>query len=80
MQDQNVINQQEWENEGNWSGWLQTYRSERDTRLFVPKRNPRMGWTINFAHRGGWWYLLGLLIVPIGFTLLFLLVLLSRQH
>lgn len=27
------------------------YRDAADPRLFVPKRNPAFGWTINLAHR-----------------------------
>jgi uncharacterized membrane protein len=29
-----------------------------------------MGWTLNFAHRGAWWSLLGLCTVPIGLVIL----------
>jgi uncharacterized membrane protein len=35
---QNAINQHEWEQPGNWTGWFGTYSSPRDTRLFVPNR------------------------------------------
>ena len=73
MDNQELINQQEWERRENWSGWLGTYRSARDTRVWVPKRNPALGSTLNFAHRGAWWSLVGLLTVPLGFVVLFLL-------
>ncbi|MDO5027332.1 MAG: PH domain-containing protein [Tissierellia bacterium] len=29
------------------------YKNENDTRLFVPKRNPAMGWTINIGNKSG---------------------------
>ena len=74
MNDQNAINQREWENPDNWRGWLCTYRSARDTRVWVPKKNPKLGVTINFAHAAAWWNLLGIMSVPLGFLLLFVLV------
>ena len=75
MNDQDVINQQEWSRDENWTWWR--YRSERDTRLWVPKRN-RMGWTLNFARRGSYWTMLGLCIVPLGFLLLLALLQIAR--
>jgi len=48
------------------------YSSPRDTRTLVPKRNPAMGMTLNFAHRRAYWWLAGILIVPLGLLLLFL--------
>jgi uncharacterized membrane protein len=78
MDDQEFINRQEWERPDNWTGWMCIYRSARDTRIWVPKRNPAMGLTLNFAHRGSWWSLLGLSIIPLGLILLFLLVRLFR--
>ena len=73
------VNQAEWERPENWSGWLGTYRSVRDTRLFVPRRVPTRGWALNLAHRASWWTLLGLFTVPLGFLLLFVLVTIARS-
>lgn len=82
MPDQNAINQQEWENPGNWKsvGFLIYYRSRRDSRLLVP-RPPNPRWpvlarseTVNVGHRRAWWMMLGLSSVPIGLLLLFVLV------
>ena len=70
--EQERINQQEWEHPENWSRWS-VYRSSRDTRLWVPKSNPRLGWTLNFAHPDAWWSCLGLFTVPLGLLLLFVL-------
>jgi uncharacterized membrane protein len=37
-----------WRDPENWRGLL--YVCEQDPRVVVPKRNPIMGWTINWAH------------------------------
>lgn len=47
---QDKINQEEWENPDNWSS---IYFSKKDSRTCVPKRNPKHGWTINFATPSG---------------------------
>ena len=73
MDNQEVINQLEWERAENWTGWLGTYRSAKDTRIWVPKRTAALGWTLNFAHRAAWWSVLGLLTVPFGLVVLLLL-------
>ena len=72
MPDQDAINEQEWTRPENW-GRFGTYRSARDTRFLVPKRNPRMGWTFNLARRGAVWAMWGPALVPLGFLLLFVL-------
>lgn len=64
-------NQREWENPANWSGGVfGIYRSDRDSRTWVPKRNPRMGWTLNFSRRLSWLWLAGLVAGPIIVMLL----------
>lgn len=72
--DQNRINQAEWENPANWSGprWAAVYFSKRDTRTVVPKRIPRMGWTMNLGHSAGVFWLMGALV---GIPLLVILIL-----
>lgn len=52
---QQEINQNEWSKPENWSGpkLLGFYSSKKDTRLWVPKRIPSFGWTINFGNRWG---------------------------
>ena len=55
------------------------YSSKADDRIWVPKRNPRMGLTLNFAHAGAWWSLLGLSIVPLAFVLFVFLLWLDRR-
>jgi len=33
---------------GNWKGII--YFNRKDSRIIVPKLNPQMGWTLNFAN------------------------------
>jgi hypothetical protein len=67
---QTEINQEEWENQANWSGFgpYQAYFSKRDSRIFVPSRVWIPTWTawkgpikgpstINFGHRWGFFAL-----------------------
>ena len=62
---QDEINRAEWENPENWSDNLVgVYFSKRDTRVWVPKRNPGLGWTLNMARREGAWWLVGLIVAP----------------
>jgi uncharacterized membrane protein len=44
----------EWANPQNWNGWFGTYVSPRDPRIIVPRRIPKIGWTLNFAHVLSW--------------------------
>jgi uncharacterized membrane protein len=76
--DQEQINEQEWNRPENWSGWLGIYRSEHDTRIWVPKRNASAGWTPNLAHRDGRLFLAALFTVPLGFLLLAILLAIFR--
>jgi uncharacterized membrane protein len=78
VESQEAINRREWEDPANWRGWLCIYRGARDTRVWVPKRNRKFGVTINFAHPAAWWNLLGIMSVPLGFLLLFVLLQLAR--
>jgi uncharacterized membrane protein len=83
MGTQDVIDQREWENPTNWV-WGIAYHSGRDSRWMVPKRPMKwgpirqIGWTLNFAYRRSWWMLLGLSIVPLGFTLLAILLTMGK--
>jgi uncharacterized membrane protein len=46
-----------WRDPAHWSdGLLGCYFAKADPRLWVPKRNPALGWTLNMGHpRAGWW-------------------------
>lgn len=65
--EQRKINREQWRNPENWGGpkWLCVYFSKRDSRVWVPKRIPWMGWTLNLAKNGGvyWLFLLILFLV-----------------
>jgi hypothetical protein len=70
---QKETNQQEWSSPSNWR-WS-FYRSARDSRLWVPKRIPTLGWTLNLAHPraatwlalfGLWLCLIIVLIAAVG--------------
>ena len=75
---QNEIDQSEWENPNNWSS---IYFSKRDSRMVVPKKNPKHGWTINFAHPVGarWIYYFFAIFLVIGALIGSLLALVLRQ-
>ena len=62
---QDQINRTEWDNLENWSHpTFGIYFSKRDSRVWVPKRVPSFGWTINLGHPAGMWWLVGLITVP----------------
>ena len=64
------INESEWSNPQNWSGakWAQLYFSRKDSRLWVPKRNRSMGWTINLGNPSGAVCLAGVVLSGIAFV------------
>ena len=64
--EQDQINRTEWENPANWSGPRSygVYFSKRDTRIWVPKKNPAHGWTINLAHDAGVKWLTAFILTP----------------
>ncbi len=63
---QRAINDQEWHRDENWS-WTGVYFSVTDSRTWVPKRNPVLGWTVNTAHTAGRLWLLAILGIPLVF-------------
>ena len=65
---QEDINQSEWSKPQNWSGpkLFGIYSSKADKRLWVPKRIPSWGWTINVGHPGGLALLVGILVGAAG--------------
>jgi uncharacterized membrane protein len=76
---QQEVNEEEWQNSDNWSGSvLSVYFSKRDSRIWVPKKPPWMGWTVNLAHPAGVWWLFGLLLLPLAITLVVLFVVVTR--
>jgi uncharacterized membrane protein len=77
---QQEINEAEWTNPDNWTGprWLSVYFSKGDSRVWVPKRIPALGWTVNFGQPGGvaWLFALvvGLPLLILGVCILILLL------
>jgi len=62
-QNRDDINRAEWGNPDNWST---IYFSKKDSRTWVPKKNPRHGSTINFGSSSGarWiYYLFGFFLM-----------------
>jgi len=64
MMDQKELDHAEWANPYNWSGpkWLSVYFSKKDTRTWVPKQIPAMGWTINLGKTAGVLWLVAFLV------------------
>jgi uncharacterized membrane protein len=65
--DQQGADEQEWKNQDNWAGpaYCRCYFSKKDRRLWVPKSNPNLGWTVNFGHQYGFLTLMVILMVPV---------------
>jgi uncharacterized membrane protein len=62
---QKAINDAEWNDPANWSDTVVgVYFSKKDSRVWVPKRVPSFGWTVNLGHAAGAWWLVGLLVLP----------------
>jgi len=53
--EQQAINEAQWNNPANWTGpkWLSLYFSKKDSRAWVPKQLPALGWTLNLGHPRG---------------------------
>lgn len=52
----------------NWK-WGVFYFNKKDHRIIVPKRNPIMGWTFNFAHPAGYVFLFLVLLLIVSQTI-----------
>jgi hypothetical protein len=53
-----------WADPANWT--MLFYRCPEDPRIFVPKRRPWFGWTVNFGHSLGWLAVVGCVAVAAG--------------
>lgn len=66
---QEEINELEWKNPDNWS--LGLYFSKKDSRTWVPKSIPSMGWTTNIGKSAGAiWFIALLGGIPMAAALL----------
>lgn len=65
---QDEIDRAEWRNPANWGGprslggFFEVYFSQRDSRIWVPRRKRWMGWTVNLARPGGVWWLVSVCV------------------
>jgi uncharacterized membrane protein len=64
MDNQDSVNEQEWANAENWNSAIGLYFSKRDTRVWVPKRERELGWTLNLARGAGAAWFISLLLAP----------------
>jgi uncharacterized membrane protein len=48
--------------------WNIFYFNKEDARVFVPKRNRFLGWTLNFARPGTYLFLAGLILLVVLLT------------
>ena len=61
----------EWRRPENWrAGVLGVYHAPRDPRVWVPKRQQPLGWTLNFAHGRAWAWLVGVLASAVALAVL----------
>ena len=78
MNSQDDVNQAEWENPENWtagSNLFCVYFSRKDTRIWVPKKIPAMGSTLNLGQRGGVIWLTAFLVgIPAVIILITVLI------
>lgn len=78
--DQTAINEQEWANPDNWSDYtIGLYFSKRDSRVWVPKRERELGWTLNLAHPRGALGFVALLLAPSIVPLIVMVVVLAKR-
>jgi len=76
---QDAINQREWEQPVNWSGWFGSYSSTVDSRLWVPKRPMTgTGQALNFGHPGARTFVAGMCIIPLALVLVLVLMRFAR--
>ena len=74
--------QADWANPDHWGdGPMGLYFSKRDRRLWVPKRQAGMGWTLNFAHpAAGLWVVALSIILPTIASLAAIVMLVVGRH
>jgi len=76
---QDAINQREWEQPVNWSGWFGSYSSTVDSRLWVPKRPMTgTGQALNFGHPGARTFVAGMCIIPLALVHVLVLMRFAR--
>ena len=76
----NQANDAQWNNAQNWAGpkLFAVYFSKADSRLWVPKRIPWMGWTLNLGHPKGAVWLVGIIVGIVLLQIAVLLIVLKQ--
>lgn len=54
----------------NWKAGV-FYSNPDDARIIVPKRNPTLGWTLNFSNKRTIWALVAIVVIVLVYSLLF---------
>jgi uncharacterized membrane protein len=68
--------EKEWGNQDNWAGvaGCRCYFSKKDRRLWVPKSNPHLGWTVNLGHKYGFMTLIAIVFLPLFIVILAIVI------
>ena len=62
--EQKDLNEMEWSDKINWK-WGIFYYSHNDTRVWAPKKPKWCGWTLNFAKKQSYLWLLFIALLPV---------------
>jgi len=54
----------------NWKAGV-FYSNQDDARIIVPKKNPALGWTLNFSDKRTIWALVAIVVIVVAYSLLF---------
>lgn len=79
---QREIDEAEWKNPENWSGpgLFVFYFSKRDSRTWVPKSIPWMGWTVNLGKPAGAKWLIALFGLSVLLLVLTTAAIVAASH
>ena len=61
----------EWHDAKNWRLLNLIYVAPRDPRVWVRKRHPEFGWTLNFAHTASWLWAAAIIALPAAALIVF---------
>ena len=54
-------------NPNNWKGIF--YVNPKDSRIIVPKTNPKFGWTLNFGHIYSYVGIIAIILIVVAFEI-----------
>jgi len=54
-------------NPNNWNGIF--YVNPKDSRIIVPKINPKLGWTLNFGHIYSYVGIIAIILIVVAFEI-----------